>query len=62
MNSDEVGAIPLLGLDGLVLVGHGRSDANALVNAVRAARNAVETDLLGAVREGILQQAEQARS
>ena len=61
MNSDEIGAIPLLGLDGLVLVGHGRSNASALVNAVQAARNAVETDLLGAVREGILQQTERSR-
>ena len=62
MNSDEIGAIPLLGLDGLVLVGHGRSNAAALVSAVRAARNAVEVDLLGAVREGILQQTGRARS
>ncbi len=61
MNSDEIGAVPLLGLDGLVLVGHGRSDTGALVSAIRAARNAVETGLLEAVREGILQQTERNR-
>ena len=61
MNSDEIGAIPLLGLDGLVLVGHGRSNADALVSAIRAARHAVEVNLLEAVREGILQQMQRAR-
>jgi glycerol-3-phosphate acyltransferase PlsX len=62
MNSDEIGAVPLLGLNGLVLVGHGRSNAAALVSALRAARNAVEVDLLGAVRASILQQTNRARS
>jgi glycerol-3-phosphate acyltransferase PlsX len=49
----EVGAAPLLGIDGLVFVGHGRSDARALVNAIRTARQAVEADLLGALASAI---------
>lgn len=49
----EVGAVPLLGLDGLVFVGHGRSNAKAMVSAVIKARQAVETDLLGSLREEI---------
>jgi glycerol-3-phosphate acyltransferase PlsX len=49
----EVGAIPLLGIDGLVFVGHGRSDARALVSAIRVARQAVEVDLLSALRTAI---------
>jgi len=53
MDPGEVGAAPLLGIDGLVFVGHGRSDARALVNAIRVARQAVEADLLGALRLSI---------
>ncbi len=47
LDPSEIGAAPLLGIDGLVFVGHGRSDARALVSAIRAARQAVENDLLG---------------
>ena len=53
LDPSEVGAVPLLGLDGLVLVGHGRSETRALVNAISQARQAVETGLLEAVRESI---------
>ena len=49
----EVGAAPLLGIDGMVFVGHGRSDARALVGAIRTARQAVEADLLNALRNAI---------
>jgi glycerol-3-phosphate acyltransferase PlsX len=52
----ETGAAPLLGVDGLVFIGHGRSDAYALVNAIQAARQAVEADLLNAIREAIEEQ------
>jgi glycerol-3-phosphate acyltransferase PlsX len=52
----EVGAAPLLGVDGLVFIGHGRSDAYALVNAIRVARQAVEADLLNAIRDAIEEQ------
>jgi glycerol-3-phosphate acyltransferase PlsX len=50
MDPGEVGAAPLLGIDGLVFVGHGRSDARALVNAIHVARQAVEANLLEALR------------
>jgi phosphate acyltransferase len=53
MDPAEVGAVPLLGIDGLVFVGHGRSEAPALVNAIRVARQAVEVDLLTALRAAI---------
>jgi len=49
----EIGAAPLLGIDGLVFVGHGRSDAHALVNAIRVARQAVDSDLLTALKDSI---------
>jgi glycerol-3-phosphate acyltransferase PlsX len=52
----EVGAAPLLGVDGLVFIGHGRSDAYALVSAIRVARQAIEAGLLGAIRDAIEEQ------
>ena len=53
MDPGEVGAAPLLGIDGLIFVGHGRSDAHALVNAIRVARQAVDSDLLAALKDTI---------
>lgn len=49
----EVGAIPLLGIDGLVFVAHGRSDAKALVSAVKLARHSVEVGLMDSLRAAI---------
>jgi glycerol-3-phosphate acyltransferase PlsX len=51
----EVGAVPLLGLDGLVFVGHGRSDHRAIFSAIIKARQAVSANLLDTLRQGILQ-------
>jgi glycerol-3-phosphate acyltransferase PlsX len=53
MDPAEVGSAPLLGIDGLVFVGHGRSDARALLNGIRVARQAVEADLLASIRDAI---------
>ena len=53
MDPGEVGAAPLLGLNGLVFVGHGRSDARALISAIRVARQAVKTNLLSALQTEI---------
>lgn len=53
MDPGEVGAAPLLGINGLVFIGHGRSDAHALTSAIRVARQAVESDLLAAIRTAI---------
>jgi glycerol-3-phosphate acyltransferase PlsX len=53
MDPREVGAAPLLGINGLVFVGHGRSDAHALVNAIGVAGQAVESHLLEALRSTI---------
>lgn len=49
----EVGAAPLLGVNGLVFIGHGRSDRRALVSAIRTTRQAVEAQLLNAIRTAI---------
>jgi len=53
LDPSEYGAAPLLGVDGLVFIGHGRSDAKALVSAIRVARQAVSNKLLEATREAI---------
>jgi len=53
MDPAEYGAVPLLGIDGLVFIGHGRSDSRALVNAVKGARLAVERGLLPALQRAI---------
>jgi glycerol-3-phosphate acyltransferase PlsX len=53
LNPEEEGAAPLLGVNGLVFIGHGRSNEIAIKNAVRLARNAVETGVLGSIRTAI---------
>ena len=47
----EYGAGPLLGVNGLVFIGHGRSDARAITSALRVAREAVQSGMLEAIRE-----------
>jgi len=55
MDPSEEGAAPLLGVNGLIFIGHGRSDANAIKNAVRVAKNAVEADVLKSIHTAIEQ-------
>ena len=43
----EYGGAPLVGLDGLCIVGHGRSSAKAVANAVTMAVRGVSEDLVG---------------
>ena len=45
----QYGAAPLLGVDGVVLVGHGRSDERAVASAIRSARHAVDQGRLAAL-------------
>ncbi|HSK88645.1 MAG TPA: hypothetical protein VK880_09825, partial [Anaerolineales bacterium] len=49
----EEGAAPLLGVNGLVFIGHGRSNAQAMKSAVRVARAAVEAKVLDAMKSAI---------
>ena len=53
MDPDDIGAAPLLGVNGLVFIGHGRSNAHALVSAIRVARQAVEADILNAIKAAL---------
>ncbi len=49
----EYGGAPLLGINGVVVVGHGRSDAYAVRNAVRAAIRAVEARIVARTAAGL---------
>lgn len=53
MDPSEVGAAMLLGVNGPIFIGHGRSDARALVSAVRLARSTLDAKLLDAMRTEI---------
>src|SRR5437868_6400776 len=46
----EFGGAPLLGIDGVAVVAHGRSDARAMKNAIRVTRDAVQNQLVGKIR------------
>ena len=49
----EFGGGALLGVDGVAIVTHGRADAYATRNAIRAARDAVQNDIIGAIKAGL---------
>jgi glycerol-3-phosphate acyltransferase PlsX len=53
LDPSEHGAAPLLGVNGLVFIGHGRSDANAIKNAVRVAKEAAETNVIESLKAAI---------
>ncbi len=53
MDPEEVGAAILLGIDGLVFVGHGRSNASAITSAIGGARRVVQSHLLEEIRQNI---------
>ena len=46
LDPDEIGALPLLGIDGLVLIGHGRSNSRAIESALYQAQHSIESNLL----------------
>ena len=53
LNPDEVGAAPLLGVNGLVFIGHGRSNPHALFSAIRTARQSVQANLLEEIQTSV---------
>lgn len=53
LDPGEQGAAPMLGVNGLVFIGHGRSDAFAMKNAVRVAKEAVDVKVLDAMKNAI---------
>src|SRR5512140_857193 len=53
LDPEEEGAAPLLGVNGLVFIGHGRSNEIAIKNAIRLAKNAVEAHVLDSIKSAI---------
>lgn len=53
MDPAEIGSAPLLGLNELVFVGHGRSDAKAMVSAIARAVQAIDAELLPGLKQSI---------
>jgi glycerol-3-phosphate acyltransferase PlsX len=50
---DNTGGGMLLGIDGVCVISHGSSSANAIVNAVRVARDCVEADVVTRLAESV---------
>jgi glycerol-3-phosphate acyltransferase PlsX len=51
LSYEEVGGVPLLGVNGVCIVAHGRSSPRAMQNAIRAAARCVELGLVERIRD-----------
>src|SRR5437868_4352614 len=49
----EYGGFPLLGINGSAIIAHGRSNATAIKNALRVARETAESGVASAIAEGL---------
>lgn len=50
----EIGGSPLLGLNGVCIIAHGRSNAKAIKNALLMAQKAIDNELVETIRERVL--------
>jgi glycerol-3-phosphate acyltransferase PlsX len=53
LDYSEIGGAPLLGVNGITIISHGRSSAKAIRNALRVAADCVRSRVLDNIREGI---------
>ncbi len=53
LDPNMVGAVPLLGVNGVVFISHGSSSDYAIKNAIRVAKEAVEANVLDSLREAM---------
>jgi len=53
MDDSEYGGAVLLGLNGMVVVAHGRSRSNAIRHAIRVAKQGIEQNIQRKIQEGI---------
>jgi glycerol-3-phosphate acyltransferase PlsX len=53
LDPDTYGGAPLLGVDGVCIIGHGSSGAAAVENAIKVAIQAVEGDLTGRIARSV---------
>lgn len=54
MDPSETGAALLMGMNGLVFIGHGRSNAHAIASAVKLAKTVAERGLIDTIQSDIL--------
>jgi glycerol-3-phosphate acyltransferase PlsX len=52
MDPDSYGGVPLLGVNGFVMIAHGASDSRAIKNALRAASEGAQSGMVDAIRAG----------
>ena len=57
VDTSRIGGAPLLGVNGVVIIGHGGNSAIGIKNAIQQARAAVREDVIGAIRNGIANEA-----
>jgi glycerol-3-phosphate acyltransferase PlsX len=50
---EEIGGAPLLGVDGVVIIGHGRSKSRAIQSALLRAAETVERGVVDAIEKGL---------
>ena len=50
-SSEVIGGAPLLGINGICIVGHGSSNPNSVRNAIRTARSAIKFDMNEKIRQ-----------
>jgi glycerol-3-phosphate acyltransferase PlsX len=62
MRYEEYGGANLLGVNGVVVIGHGRSDGMAVKNAIRVARTAASSGLLDQMRASFQKEPKPASS
>lgn len=51
----EFGGGPLLGVNGIVVVAHGRADPYTIRNAIRVAKQAIENNIVQAIENGLVE-------
>lgn len=53
LDYSEYGGSPLLGLNSLCTICHGRSDAKAIMNALKVTERALDNGLIGKMKDAI---------
>ena len=57
MDDSHYGGAVLLGLSGLLIVAHGRSNPTAIRHAIRVAKQAIDQDVLSKIQKGVTESA-----
>ena len=61
LDYSEYGGAPLLGISKTVIKAHGSSDAKAIKNAIRQAKECIENGVIDAIADNLSQMKEQAK-